>query len=306
MHHDPHEAGQRLKDFRKEEALEEYLARLNRYLLPFDGDKDLCGPVYPVIYVVGLPRSGTTLLSQLISRYLPFGYINNIIARLWLNPVVGIRLSQAILGSEARERIVFESTHGVTADPWGPHEFGYFWRHWLRLDDAPTHKLSPEHLENVDRTGLRNMLRAMIGAFAAPLVFKNIICGLQAEFLSQLYPSTLFVLIERDPKAVAASLLRSREARYGDPAIWWSLKPSTYHEISRIQPTAAQIDRQIADSARDFALELAKPGVRFIRFSYENLCSDPVKCLNMIAGEVTALGHPVSLLGRPPALKRSH
>jgi len=305
MHIDPHDAGLRLEKFRKEEALEDYFSRLNRYLMAFNCEEVAPDPTFPLIYVVGLPRSGTTLLSQLISRYLPVGYINNLIARFWLNPAVGIRLSQAILGQQARERIEFKSTHGVTADPWGPHEFGYFWRHWLRLDEAQTHKLEQGHLDGIDRKGLQKALSGTAAAFAAPVVFKNIICGLQAEFLTQVHSSSLFVYIERDPRAVEASLIRSRNERYGDPAVWWSLKPSTYDEISRIQLPAEQIGRQVVDGARDFAFELAKPGVHSIRISYEELCADPVKCLNTIADAVTALGYPVSLLGQPPVLTPS-
>jgi hypothetical protein len=302
---DPHDAAQRLDVFQKDALLERYLAQLNLYLQGFGGKGDENGASFPLIYVVGLPRSGTTLLSQLISRYLRVGYINNLIARFWLNPVAGIRLSQAVFGTDIRERIDLVSRHGVTADPWGPHEFGYFWRYWLQLDGSPTHKLLPELLDRIDRALLRQVLDRMAGAFDAPIVFKNIICGLQAKFLSDLRPDTLFVLIERDPKAVAVSLLRSRKERYGDDSVWWSLKPSTYAEIRAITSPEDQIERQIFDGARDLHEELAKPGVNSIRLTYEALCSDPVKCLQIVANEMTSLGYPMSLLGSPSPLTPS-
>lgn len=302
---DPHDAAERLDAFQKNKMLEHYFVELNYHLQGFDADLDPTGSTFPIIYVVGLPRSGTTLLSQLISRYLPVGYINNLIARFWLNPVVGIRLSQAVIGPDIRQRIELSSTHGVTADPWGPHEFGYFWRHWLQLDESPTHKLPANILSRIDRQGLRLVLDRMAGAFGAPIVFKNIICGLQAELLSELRPNSLFVLIERDPKAVAASLLRSRTERYGDASVWWSLKPSTYAEICSIESPEGQIERQIVDGARDFHQELAKSGVKSIRLTYEGLCSDPVKCLQTVGNAMASLGCPMSLLGFPPPLTAS-
>lgn len=302
---DPHDAGQRLESFRKDKRFEDYFARVNEHLQAFDQGETSSGATFPLIYIVGLPRSGTTILSQLISRYLPVGYISNLIARLWLNPVAGIRLSQAIFGPDIRDRIALTSMHGVTADPWGPHEFGYFWRHWLRLDEAPTHKLPQETLDRIDRTGLRLALDRMAAAFDSPIVFKNIICGLQAEFLTQVRPNSLFVLIQRDPRAVAASLLLSREERYGDASVWWSLKPGSYGEISRLSSPQAQIERQIADGARDLEQELAKPNVRSIRFTYEALCDNPVNCLQMVADASAALGYPISLLGSPPPMAAS-
>jgi hypothetical protein len=301
---DPHDDGLRLEQFRKDEVLEQYLIRLNHFLQAFEVEEGVPGSAFPAIYVVGLPRSGTTLLSQLISRYLPVGYVNNLIARFWLNPVAGIRLSQAIFGPGIRERIALVSTHGVTADPWGPHEFGYFWRHWLRLDEAPTHKLPQETLDRIDRTGLRRTLDRMAAAFGAPIAFKNIICGLQAGFLTQVRPNSLFVLVQRDPKAVAASLLRCRKERYGDVSVWWSLKPSTYGQIRHLSPQE-QVERQIEDGARDLEQELAKPGVKSIRFTYETLCADPVKCLQMVANVTTTLGYPLTLLGSPPPMPTS-
>jgi hypothetical protein len=305
MQNDPHESGLRQAVFRKDEYLEAYFDRLNRHLAGFEVEGIPGGEKYPVIYVVGLPRSGTTLLSQLISRCLPVGYINNLIARFWRNPVVGIRLSQAAFGPDIREKINLSSTHGVTTDPWGPHEFGYFWRHWLKLDEARTHKLPADILARVERTGLRQALDRMAGAFGAPLIFKNIICGFQASFLNEVRPNSLFVLIERDPQAVAVSLLRSRKERYGDASVWWSLKPSTYEEICNIKSQEVQIERQIVDGARDFQEELAKPGVNSIRLSYEALCANPVKSLEMIASATESFGYPMSILESPPQLTAS-
>ena len=304
---DPHDSGSRMEPFQKDCSLERDLLEFNRHLetLEFDAESD-GEKSYPVIYVVGLPRSGTTLLSQLISRYLSVGYINNIIARFWLNPVAGIRVSEAVLGTNARERIRLESTHGVTDDPWGPHEFGYFWRHWLRLDEANTHKLPCDVLARIDKAGLSLALGRIVGAFGKPVVFKNIICGLQAAFLSELRPNSLFVIIERAPRAVAQSLLRSRGARYGDTSVWWSLKPSTFEDIYKIGTPEEQIERQISDGTADFLEELAKPGVNSIRLSYEALCENPVKSLQQIVIAAESMGCSMQLLGMPEKLKVSN
>ena len=296
---DPHDVGKRLEPFRKNGKLEDYFVRLNEHLQAFDQSEVSSGEAFPLIYVVGLPRSGTTLLSQLISRHLPVGYINNLIARFWRNPVVGIRLSQAVFGSDIRQKIELASTHGVTAEPWGPHEFGYFWRHWLRLDEAHTHKLSESHLDGLDHAGLAMALNRMAATFEAPLVFKNIICGLQAEFLTKIRPNSLFVLIERNPQAVVASLLRARQQRYGDESIWWSLKPSTFEKLRLIPEAQAQIEGQVADGCSDFHAELLKTNLNVIRITYEELCSDPLKTVRMVADASAALGWPLALLETP-------
>jgi hypothetical protein len=299
---DPHETGLRMPPFQKHVKTEEFFARLNAHLAAFDHRESSSEQNYPLIFVVGLPRSGTTLLSQLLSRYLPVGYVNNLVARFWRNPLVGIRLSQAVFGPEIRDQIEFKSIHGVTADPWGPHEFGYFWSYWLRLDNSPTHKLTQAHLETLDQLGLAMTLSSMANASQSPFVFKNIICGLQAAFLTRIYPKSLFIYIDRDHHDVASSLLRSRHERYGEETVWWSLKPSTFNEIHRLPSPLQQIDRQIADGHREFLTELTKPGVNLIQITYEDLCLDPSRCLLKIVNALAELGYSISLLETPQPL----
>lgn len=306
MKPDPHESGERLPAFRKSVEVEAFWAGVNRCLESFEageGEPEAQGGRFPLIFLAGLPRSGTTLLSQLVSRFLPVGYINNLIAKFWLNPVVGIRLSQEVLGEDARRRIELRSSHGVTGEPWGPHEFGYYWRHWLRLDEAPTHRVPLEILEKIDQAALRRSLNGMAQAFQAPVAFKNIICGLQAGWLSRVRPGSLFVYISREPGAVRRSILRCRGERYGDPGIWWSLKPGDYERMRGLPTPEEQVEAQVAGGAREFEEELSKPGVQVHRLTYEGLCEDPGRELEGIAEACARLGVRMRLLGEVPALR---
>ena len=84
MMYDPHESGPRTSPFAKNTA-ENIFFTLNTIL----HSADLPGPEtvgdvtrLPLVYIVGVPRSGTTLLAQILCSYLPVGYINNLIAIL--------------------------------------------------------------------------------------------------------------------------------------------------------------------------------------------------------------------------------
>lgn len=289
-------------DFQKSDFLENYLSNLNKYLQKFKNNLTIKNKNYPIIYVVGLPRSGTTLLSQLLSRYLSVGYINNLIARFWMNPEVGIRISETVIKRSERSKIKFKSIQGVSEEPWGPHEFGYFWSHWLKLDDFTSHKLSNSHLLKVDKKGLKKQLKTIINVFQSPVVFKNIICGLQASFLSSIHPNSLFILIERDTKSVASSILKCRKQRFGNERIWWSVKPSSYSNIIKIESPIKQIKCQILDTSNDLNHELEKPNVNCIRIKYEDLCSNPFKKLQMIRDKVSTLGYSLDFTECKPKI----
>ncbi len=306
MPQDPHESCRRLPRYAKDPGEETFLHAVNKALLsavlpPLTGNSD--PRMLPIVYVVGAPRSGTTLLSQLLSRYLVVGYINNLIARFWLRPSVGIRLSAILLGSDARRAITLDSVHGVTSGLAGPHEFGYFWRHWLNLDASPTHRLDSRTLAEVDQEGLRDALeQEILASFDAPVVFKNVICGLQAAFLSELHPRSLFVHVKRDLYATAASVLTCRLQRYGSYSAWWSLKPSTYASIVTLPNPAAQAVAQVLDSVAEIDQELARPGVNSVTLRYEGLCADPRGVLEQVATALKEMGCTVDTGDEPPPI----
>ena len=91
----------------------------------------------PTIFIFGLPRSGTTLIYQLVSQCLDIGYINNLMARFWRAPIHGITLSQEVLLSNTSNS--YESDLGRTNAPNAPHEFSYFWQENLLFCCHPLH-----------------------------------------------------------------------------------------------------------------------------------------------------------------------
>jgi hypothetical protein len=308
---DPHESQPRLPEYRSDDRQDAWLAALNKTLagieLPPPAPSTIDASTLPIIYIVGAPRSGTTLLSQLVSRYLEVGYIDNLIARFWLRPSVGIRLSEIVLGPNRRESIAMTSRHGSTSGASGPHEFGYFWRRWLNLDRVPTHHLNEQALAGLDVDGLRDQLqREILASFGRPTVFKNVICGFQAAWLSRVHPRSIFVHISREVEPTTASILQSRFDRYGSYEAWWSLKPSTFEDIQRLADPVSQVSKQIEDCRREFDRELARPGVTSIAVDYQEMCRRPNVVLRRICEAVGRLGVALAPLDpMPPSFEPS-
>jgi hypothetical protein len=246
----------------------------------------------PLVYIVGVPRSGTTLAHQLVVRHLDVGYVDNVIARFWLRPSVGLALSRSLQASDERPDVGLTSRHGVTTGLAGPHEFGYFWRHWLRLDESPTHHLDAAAQARVDVDGLGRTIRdELLGPSGKTFVFKNVICGFHARLLTRAHPASLFIHVTRDLGACARSVLHARRERYDSYEAWWSLKPSAYPFDA---PTpAAEVVRQVRDCRAEIADELAAPTVRALELGYDELCLDPRGALERIRTELARLGNTV-------------
>jgi hypothetical protein len=300
---DPHEQAARLAGVAKDDAAEDLLLRLNEVL----AEASLPAPApdpeaarRTILYTVGVPRSGTTVLAQLIARHLPLGYVDGVVARFWRRPSVGIALSRALLGPIGTREIALASVHGSPEGATGPHEFGYFWRHWLRLDEASTHHLSVKEEAAVDASGLRHALEGeILAAFRRPVTFRNAVCGLNARLLSRVHPACLFVWIRRPPLECARSILRCRMERFGSYDAWWSLKPSTW-PFGGEQDPAVQVARQVTDLSRELAAELGGPAIRTLIVEYTDLCRNPGAVLERIRDGLAVGGEALPVLGDVP------
>ena len=296
----------RVDRYRKNDALESLLQAMNqrlaatRFAVPSAGPE----PTWPVTFVVGLQRSGTTLLMQLLTRAFDFGYADNVVARFWGAPEVGVLVSRSLraeLGEAAEPtQAGFSSDYGTTDGPQGPHEFGYFWSRWFDFADA--HELPASMLAKVDRDGLRAALAAMEAAWQKPLVFKAVPLSLNLPFLAECLPDALFVHVERDPLWVAHSTLCGRTERYGSADAWGSLKPAGWQaqrERSPAEQVAWQIDRS-RGRVREGLHAIDPARVRTVR--YEDLCDAPQAELDRLAAWLPAppTGRPL-----PPRFERT-
>src|ERR1051326_495618 len=82
--------------FGKNIVHEQRLADLNELLAPLEAwlEQDFQAPIHPVTFVLGPPRSGTTVTGQLIARSGLFGFISNFAARFWGAPALGLRIER--------------------------------------------------------------------------------------------------------------------------------------------------------------------------------------------------------------------
>ena len=131
------------------------------------------------------------------------------------------------------------------------------------------------------------------------MLFKNVICGFHAAYLSSLHPRSLFIHISRGLYDTCASILRTRRERYGSYEAWWSLKPSTYPFDTASGDAAAEVVRQVIDCRTEIDEELSRPGVCGLRITYEMFCSSPTEVLGCIREAIAAMGTELPAVQAP-------
>jgi hypothetical protein len=281
--HDPEFA----QEFAKDPADEELLGTLNAALAPAEDDSYLDLPeTYPTLHVVGVPRSGTTLLYQVVAAGLEIGYVNNLVAAFWRAPVLGMRLSRK-LGLDRFEPS-FDSRFGRTRGVGEPHEFGYFWNHHLRYPGL--YALPDGHENEIDWARLRTVIVNMAHWNRGPVAFKPMLLTWHLERIAREMPLTCLVWIRRDLRATALSLLEMRRSLFGSDETWASLRPHGPDWLDG-EPPWRQVAAQVV--ALDRTLEAAATALgpeTVLELGYEDLCADPRAALERVRALLAGKG----------------
>ncbi len=217
---------------------DEFMLELNDALFGFDEQKHIrqspAAPELPLVFIVGLPRSGTTLLSQILIRDVGLGYINNFVSRFWKVPATGIHLYNNLCG-KITEELPYRSDYGRTDGLAGPHEFGFYWRRWFDYSDS--HYVGMVDLDGDIAVQLKRSVASIERALGKPIMFKNLAaCGMNAYWLSQIFTNAHFIVCRRNYADVAHSLLEGRKVRAGGVEKWFSVKPPEYEKLMQLQP----------------------------------------------------------------------
>lgn len=273
-------------NYQKQQAFEDALSSLNNQLNVSQNElfqENLTDQV--TVHVIGAPRSGTTLVTQLALSNIEVGYINNFIATFWNAPLYGIHLSKKILGENYQSDL--KSDFGRTTNVQEPHEFGYFWKHQLNYTDHLQQTYIEKH--SIPWEKLKNILYQMCAAYTKPILFKSFLYGFHIKEAVQKMPKTLFIYIERDLYQNAYSILKLRRKMFGDETTWASMKPHQYSFLKN-ENIYRQIMGQVLFLNYEYKKQLALiPDTNKLLLSYSNLCSNTTSTIQQVHSKINEL-----------------
>lgn len=298
----------RLPSFARNEALDELIAELATVLGPADEAFSVRGqrPAAPVIFLVGGPRSGSTLTLQALAASGLFAYPTNLMSRFAASPGIGARI-QAMLCDERFDYrgeladvgrpISFESDLGKSAGALQPNEFWYFWRRFFPLEQP--RKLSESELRQVDVDGFLAGLAAIQAVDGRPLALKAMLVMQDLPFLASLLPNAVFVDVRRHPYFQCQSLLEARRSFSGDVDRWYSVEPDGIDKLSEMDAhhqVAAQV-HMLNESLDQQLAAIGQP--RTVTMTYTDFCATPNVLIDCIVRAMSSVGHVVTDAPRP-------
>lgn len=234
------------------------------------------------LFVLGLPRSGTTLVYQALAHSLSWSYFCSLAETRPRWPLLATRMASRSMRSY---RSSFRSEHGFTERHAGPAEARDLWAQWLGWErDEPSQGPQAERR-------MRTTVHAVSHIVGAPFLGKNPDHCLHLPVLTRVFPRALFVRVSRQRLAVARSIARARLSMDSD---WFGAKPPGWRDAkqgSLIQQVLFQIASLEQLLARD--LERLVEPERVIPIDYDEFCAAPPTTLRRVAALMGRHGLPV-------------
>ncbi len=222
----------------------------------------------PPIFIIGPPRSGSTLLYQILSEYFDVGYLSNLHCLLWGAPSW---VERTVRPLRRRKKSDFTSQHGKVTGWMAPSECGNFWYRFFRRfpQYVPLEEADPEKMSE-----MRRAVHALVSACNRPFLFKNMNCALRLRPICRTLPEALFIVTHRELTRNALSLLKVRKRIYGDYDRWWSIEPPEIAAL-RALPSYQQVVEQVRSIHVLIDQDRREIGFdRFLDVQYETLCND--------------------------------
>lgn len=228
----------------------------------------------PMIFVVGAPRSGTTLLYQTLAHFLPVTYFTNWSALFPRAPITANQVASRFLRTK---RFDDRSFYGNVAGLAAPNDGFHVWNRWLGADRYRA-------LQQISASAEREMktfFNAWHGAFAKPFLNKNNRNTDCIALLAAIFEHAYFIEVRRHPVYVAQSLLLARQRIQGSKAIGWGLRSANAASgksyVDEVCEQVFAIETKLrADKRR------VPPG-RLMEISYERFCENPRSVVQRIA-----------------------
>ena len=272
----------RSKEHKKNTELESIFPEMEELL----GDVELAqlnkfeNTKHPIFLIIGVARSGSTLVYQYLSNSHQFSFPSNLISRFYYAPFIGAKIQQVLVDFDYKKEIFdsenyneFKSTLGKTKGPTAPHEFWYFWNRFFKFGEIQV--LTSDAISSINWKLLKKELAAFESVYNKPLLFKAMNLNNHLDLLKNNLLNVHFIYVRRDVIDNAISLLEARKFFYDDHKKWYSFKPKEYESIKNL-PVEKQVVNQVVltNKAIEKQLKLMNESSYTI-IDYESFCKTP-------------------------------
>ncbi len=220
------------------------------------------------VFIIGNPRSGSTLLYQYIIRHCRVGYISNAMALFpKYMPEVFAFTEKQIRAYDS----IKESKYGYIPGVHSPNEAGKIFRKWFR-----------EGMSGSEQERVRRTVQLLTCCWREPVIFKNMHNSLRLDRIRDIFPEARFIFIKRNPLYIAQSILVARKKNTGTISKeWWDTDFPDYEQVAEKNPYYQVLWKtyQLEKLIQRF---LDSSGLSSVEVEYKHFCRNPSEVIGEI------------------------
>ena len=226
--------------------------------------------IFKPIFIIGLPRSGSTLLYQSMIRHFRLTYFSNLVSVFYKYPVLISRCSINKQKSYVQEK--YESEYGVAKGLYAPSEAGKIFRFWFANDCSKS------------RIKIKNSISALSNIYNRPFVWKNLNLSFYIKIITEIFPNSLFILMTRDMRFISQSIYLSTQDSKNI-----NYKGFSNNDLNSGVDVLEKITRRICKIEKKIKKNLLLHSNNYIEIQYSELCNNLPKTMELISSKYDAL-----------------
>jgi hypothetical protein len=231
----------------------------------------------PLVLIVGPPRSGTTLVSQVLARALRVSLFTNLNAMFPRSPLSAAKL---FARWQPPPQGPVQSLYGVTPRLNDVNDGFHVWDRFL----GTNRYYAPNRISDASVRGMQEFFGRWTAITGLPLLTKNNRNLACAAELARALPNAYFICVRRDPLPMAQSLLKARRWIQGDAESPWGLFARDARETASSLASVDAVADQVNQLTRTMGEQRARVDAsRWLDLDYEDFCRSPEAAVERVA-----------------------
>ena len=220
------------------------------------------------LFIIGPPRSGSTLLYQYLARYFDVSYFNNYHHKNYMCPSFAELKKNSL---KKTNNYSFSSYYGFTKGEFSPSES---WDFWYRFFRRTPHYVDLKDISLKDINRMKNAVNSFINITKNHLLIKNLTCTTRIKPLINAFPNSYWIISYRNILSNAYSIAKMRLELNNDLCMWESVQPEGYEDFIKSK-YEIQIFKQLELIYETIISDLKGYRDRVSFVNYEDFCNEP-------------------------------
>lgn len=223
------------------------------------------------IFIIGVPRTGSTFTYQMITNRYKVRYFDNVFDIMHQFPLAGMCYSFRYFADKPHNCFRSKNGHTLRYGLHCPSEAGNYWYRFL---PRKKYQINPEDLTIEKKKNLKQELEAILTIYDEPLVIKNLANSLRLKLINELFPDARIIVIDRNDKDTSKSIRKIRKQKKTKPDEFWSIYPQEL-EMKSFESEDEIVENQIQSVKKIIDQDINLfPQKNILRIRYEKLMGD--------------------------------